>query len=70
MHELYEFDKIRDWCFIPWAIEFLDCPGKIEPEVGDKFLSWYWIPIPMMNQASTYDLEDTLPRSEDRQNLK
>lgn len=60
MHELYEIEKASDWRYVPWAIDFLDCPGDIEPKVGDKFTSWYWIPIPLLRELNTYGQAENL----------
>lgn len=49
LYELYEIRNGQDLKYFETRIDFIDYPGKITPNEGDHFLSWYWIPLRMVH---------------------
>ena len=45
MYELFEILECEKWKCIEGRLEFLDYPGKVGVEAGDKIFSWYWVPV-------------------------
>lgn len=45
LYELYEILSHEKYLFLEIRHEFLDFPGKYTVCEGDRFLSWYWVPI-------------------------
>lgn len=60
MYELYEIPTKESWKLFTFRLDFIDFPGHIEPQVGDIFLNWYWVPIPVSVDFNTYGRESNL----------